>query len=251
MRNSYNKIGVLSGSTLKIIACVLMAIDHVGLVLFPNLMILRIIGRLSFPIFAFFIAEGCKYTKNKPKRFLMLFGTGTLFVLFYYIYNGELYGNIFMTFSVSVLIIYLLQWTKKCMLCTGEIAISILAIILLLSAFIGTYALFDIVYFEYGYFGMLLPVFASLFDLSHLPVSDKLKRFDTHPLRMLAFAIGLIPLSILGRMGDIQFYCFFALIPLALYNGKQGNKKLKYSFYLFYPAHLIIIEAIALLINYI
>jgi hypothetical protein len=66
MKNkSYNPIGFLSGSTIKIIACILMAIDHIGYHLFPNLIILRIIGRLSMPLFAFFIAEGCYYTKNK------------------------------------------------------------------------------------------------------------------------------------------------------------------------------------------
>ena len=113
MVSQYNKIGLFPGSTLKILACILMAIDHMGLVLFPNLIIFRIIGRLAFPIFAFFIAEGCRYTRNKTKRFLMLFVIGAAFMVFYYFYNGQVYGNIFMTFSVSVLLIYLLEWCKN------------------------------------------------------------------------------------------------------------------------------------------
>ena len=55
----------LSGNALKIIAAISMVIDHVGLMFFPTLKILRIIGRLAYPIFAFMIAEGCYYTKNK------------------------------------------------------------------------------------------------------------------------------------------------------------------------------------------
>ena len=54
----------LSASTLKIIACILMVVDHLGAILLPQYMILRVIGRLSYPIFAYFIAEGCRYTRN-------------------------------------------------------------------------------------------------------------------------------------------------------------------------------------------
>ena len=57
-----NKNGFLSASSLKIMACVFMFIDHVGLEIFTQINILRVIGRLAYPIFAFFIAEGCKYT---------------------------------------------------------------------------------------------------------------------------------------------------------------------------------------------
>ena len=60
-----NPFGIISGSTLKIIGCILMLIDHIGYHLYPKIEILRIIGRLSMPIFAFLISEGCFYTKNK------------------------------------------------------------------------------------------------------------------------------------------------------------------------------------------
>ena len=47
----------LSGNALKIIAAISMVIDHTGMLIFPGEDIFRIIGRLAFPIFAFFIAE--------------------------------------------------------------------------------------------------------------------------------------------------------------------------------------------------
>jgi hypothetical protein len=59
----------------------------------------------------------------------------------------------------------------------------------------------------------------------------------------------MIFLSLNGNLGAMQFYCLFAIIPLIFYNGKPGTKKLKYAFYIFYPAHLVIIEGIALLIS--
>ena len=251
MHAEYNKIGFISGSTLKIVACILMAIDHIGLELFPNISILRIIGRLAFPLFAFFIAEGCIYTKNKTKRFLTLFTIGVLFMIFYYFYNGELYGNIFMTFSVSVLLIYLLEWTKKQIFSSLSLVRSLVASFLFVLMAVFVYVIFAKIHFEYGFVGMLVPVFVALFDFRNIHVPDKIKRLDCHLCRMIAFTVGLIPLSIFGRMPDIQFYCLLSVIPLAFYNGKPGNKKLKYCFYIFYPAHLIIIEGIALLVNYI
>ena len=104
-------------------------------------------------------------------------------------------------------------------------------------------------HFEYGYVGMLVPVIVSLFDFSKLNVSDRIKRLDTFPITLLLFAISLIPLSIFGRMAEIQFYCLFAIPLVALYNGKPGSRKMKYAFYIFYPAHLVIIEGIVFLIQ--
>jgi hypothetical protein len=104
-----NPIGLLSSSTLKLIGCILMAIDHIGYHLFPKILILRVIGRLAMPIFAFMIAEGCHYTKNKLKHFLLIFGSGIIFLLGVKILDGSWFGNIFLQFSVSIIYIYLIQ----------------------------------------------------------------------------------------------------------------------------------------------
>ena len=109
----YNVLGILSGSTIKLIACLLMAIDHIGYHLFPNIVILRIIGRLSMPLFAFLIAEGCYYTKNKLKHFLLVFISGIVFLLGVKIFAGFWYYNIFLIFAISIIYIYLLQLLKN------------------------------------------------------------------------------------------------------------------------------------------
>ena len=57
----------MTGNQLKIIALIAMTIDHVGLILLPQVELLRIIGRLSFPIFAYMIAEGCFFTHDKKR----------------------------------------------------------------------------------------------------------------------------------------------------------------------------------------
>jgi hypothetical protein len=55
---------------LKIIAIVTMVIDHVGHILYPDLLFLQIIGRLAFPIFAYLIVLGVESTK-KPVKYLV------------------------------------------------------------------------------------------------------------------------------------------------------------------------------------
>ena len=68
---------VLDGNQLKLIAAFAMLLDHMGVLLFPQVRLLRILGRLAYPVFAFMIAEGCRYTKNKLRYFLLVFGLGT------------------------------------------------------------------------------------------------------------------------------------------------------------------------------
>jgi len=247
----YNKAGFLSGSTLKIIACVFMAIDHVGLTFFPNSDIFRILGRLAFPIFAFLIAEGSRYSKHKLRRFSLIFLIGLVFFAFYYLYDGMMYGNIFLTFSVSIFLDNLLYICKKNAFCNPNKIYPALLFILFIIVTIATYYFFTLIHFEYRFCGMLLPVIINLTNFRGIDVPESFNKMDSHTVRIILAFIGMILLSVNGNLGAIQFYCLIAIIPLAFYNGEVGCKKMKYAFYIFYPAHLIIIEGIAMLLPYI
>jgi len=61
----------VSAFLLKTIASVSMLIDHIGAVFYAPLFF-RWIGRVAFPIYAFLIAQGCKYTKNINKYLFRL-----------------------------------------------------------------------------------------------------------------------------------------------------------------------------------
>ena len=68
-----NKLS-LNRNAIKIVALTLMLIDHLAFALEKILPIwiyylLRAMGRISFPLFAYFISEGFYYTKNKLKYF--------------------------------------------------------------------------------------------------------------------------------------------------------------------------------------
>ena len=80
----------LTGNQLKLLALIAMTCDHVGYQLLPQYEFLRTIGRLAFPIFAYMIAEGAKYTKNRLRYFLQMFGCGLLCSIVYFVAMGSL-----------------------------------------------------------------------------------------------------------------------------------------------------------------
>jgi hypothetical protein len=62
---------VLGGCTktglLKLIAIITMIVDHMGVVFFPEILELRAVGRIAFPLYAWCLVVGCEYTRNLPK----------------------------------------------------------------------------------------------------------------------------------------------------------------------------------------
>jgi len=73
------KLKIFNKVHLQLIAALAMTVDHLTWILFPGYpsealpIILHIFGRLAFPIFAFFIAEGYHYTHDKNKYILRIF----------------------------------------------------------------------------------------------------------------------------------------------------------------------------------
>ena len=99
----------LTGNQLKLLALFAMTCDHVGLQLLPQFIILRIIGRLAAPLFAYMIAEGCRYTHNRGRYLGRLLGMAALCQIAYFAAMRSLYQCIFVTFSLSVCLIYALD----------------------------------------------------------------------------------------------------------------------------------------------
>ena len=74
----------LTGNQLKLIALITMTLDHVGMLLLPRVRILRAIGRIAFPIFAYMIAEGCQHTRNRKKYLLSMASFATVCQVVYF-----------------------------------------------------------------------------------------------------------------------------------------------------------------------
>ncbi|MBQ8309221.1 MAG: hypothetical protein IJX96_05240 [Clostridia bacterium] len=244
------KLRVLNTNALKFLAAALMLVDHIGLLFFPYERIWRIIGRLSMPLFAFALSEGCRYTKNKARHFSLMFALAIVCQVVYYFFDdGNLYMSILVTFSLSVLLIYAMQYMKKTLLDkTADGLDKGLACVLFSAAVFCVYALCQIFTIDYGFWGVMTPVFASIFDFHRIPAPESLKKFDCLPVRVLCLFIGLIILAISYLPQTISFYALGSLPLLLLYNGKKGKLKTKYFFYIFYPLHLAILQGVYMLL---
>ncbi|MBR6650203.1 MAG: hypothetical protein IKL36_02215 [Clostridia bacterium] len=243
-----SKICLLNGNTLKIIAAVAMLLDHIGYLFFPKIMIFRIIGRIAFPIFAFMIAEGCRYTKSKVKYFLTMTVLGLLIQLVYYFYSKKATFTVIITFSISILLIYGLQSVKAIILDSkSKLFEKLLVVELFAMSVVAVYVLNQIVSIEYGFYGCLLPVAASLL---HKPanISDSIfEKLDKIPVHVAVMGVCLALMSV--QRGWVQPYSLLSLPLLLLYSGKRGKTNMKYFFYIFYPAHLAVLEGIRMLLE--
>ena len=206
----------LTGNQLKIIAMITMTCDHVGLQLLPGIPLLRILGRLALPIYAWMIAEGCRHTRSRKNYLLRLASMATLCQLVYFFAMGSLYMCILVTFFLSVCLIWVWEEGKKPWLAPlVTVAVFFLCVTLprLLPGF----------YVDYGLAGVLLPV---------------LIYFGKPKVLFLCIGLGLLALS----SGGVQWWAFAAVPALMAYNGQRGRL-----FYWYYPIHLAVIYLLSLL----
>ena len=224
----------LSGNALKIIAIVSMTLDHIGYHLFPGCHLLRILGRLALPIFAYMIAEGCHHTRNPRKYLLTILAVAALCQLVYFFAMGSLYQCILVTFTLSILLIQSMDRARQdeshqTALTTALVWAGVVFVC------VGLPRLLDHTDFaiDYGLWGVLLPVFIYL-------GRDRREK-------LLLTTGGLILLA-LSFSGLTQWFSLAALPLLALYNGQRGKWRMKYFFYVYYPLHLAVIYGISLLL---
>ncbi len=218
-----------------------MFIDHLGVLFFPRVTFLRIIGRLAFPIFAYLIAEGCKHTKNRLRYFLTLSVFGALFQLVYFLFTGSSYMNIFITYSLAVPMIYALQFLKQTLANRKVIPVTA-AFLILAASIVFAYLFHSYFTVDYGFAGSLVP-FAASVCMTRSSDKRKTDNLREHLLSVLVCGISLFYLSAVS--GGTQIYCLFALPLLLAYSGKRGKASLKYFFYVFYPAHLVLLYGAA------
>lgn len=235
----------INANVLKILAAVTMTIDHIGYLFFPGQVMWRYIGRLAFPIFAFMIAEGCYYTRNRLRYLVGVLVLGLVCTAGYWVSQKRVYLPTPMSFAMSIGIIWLLQafyrslwqpgvWKK--LLFGAAFAASIAA----------AYWVCRRVTVEYGFWGCMLAVAAALPRVGE-GAPRWLKALDRNPMRVLCM---LVPLSLLAIQKGAWQQPSLLVVPILLcYNGLRGKWRLKYFYYIFYPSHLTLLYGLRWLIN--
>ena len=223
----------LTSFHLKIIALSAMTLDHVSVVFFgTETTLLRNIGRLCFPLIAFMISEGVRYTKNKRKYILSM---GIFALISEIPYNLAFYGgfseikeqNVYFTLFFGVIAVSV----------TDELIKNKKAY---LAVFVGLFTGLAAYFFggDYGFMGII--VCMGMYLSSLLPMGMNLIGYAISAL--LTTIVFGPPLNIGYR--ESQLPAVLAVIPIMLYNGKKGMKLNKYLFYGYYPLHLIILYAV-------
>lgn len=215
---------------LKIAAIVTMATDHIGKILYPDLLFLQMIGRLSLPIFAYLIVLGVESTKNPRKYMVTLLSFALISQLPYFLaFNIQPFERLNILFSLFLSAVTIYFYNKK----------DLLAFVpLLLSIILPT---------EGSYYVVLTAVGMKL--LKETPKLGSL----------VLFALN-IPFLLVSSDIDTQIQILSLLaVPLILLHAKNWLKKekliaensfaysiRKYAFYLFYPLHLALLFLINL-----
>lgn len=226
----------LNKLTLQVFAMVVMVIDHVGAALLPEVRLLRCIGRLAFPIFAYFIAEGYARTHNFKKYLLRMAIFAALSEIpFDFMNLGRIWvgfmQNVLWTFCIALLC---LRWSDKLRQKHGG-TLLFAADMVLVSA-VG-FTAGELLFTDYGGWGVLLVI--GFFLCRELP---GYYRYGGELLCMVIFAVIAI--------GGIEALALLSLPLLWLYNGKPGSqsKAIQYACYAFYPVHLAVIGILAVYI---
>ncbi len=210
---------------LKIIAIITMLIDHTAAVLIPSntalWLAMRYIGRISFPIFVFLLVEGFCHTRN-ARKYLMRMGAFALIseVPFDLAFYGKIlefkHQNIFFTLFLGLLCLLLMKEAKT-RFEKNTFAVNVLNILLILGFCVAA----EYLRTDYGAAGIVLIVAFYLFRGNRL--------LSTGALLLVSISIN-----------RIQTFAILAMLPIFLYNGQRG-RNIKYAFYIFYPAHLLIL----------
>ena len=225
----------LSGNVLKILAALAMTVDHMGVTLFPGVQVLRFVGRLAFPIFAFMVAEGCAHTRSMGRYMLHMAALALVCQSAYTIAMHSWFLCVPVSFAMSIPVVFALQQWKK----ADSGYSKLLWAGIFLAEVWGVWLLNRHVTLDYGFWGCMMPVAASFFR-------DADSKMDKNIVHVLAMGAAMVPLAC--SLGLWQWYSMLALPLLLLYSGKRGRHKMKYFFYIFYPAHLLVIQGISMII---
>lgn len=208
----------LSGNGLKIIALLTMFLDHIGAVLIVSgwrNQVLRMVGRVAFPIFAFLLVEGFLHTRDVKRYGLRLLAFGFLseipfdLALFHTPFEMS-HQNVFFTLFLGL--IALAGYQK----CEDDRALWRQAAVLIACGFTAT-----ILRTDYEAFGVIFIVL--------LYMTRQSPRMQT----------------IIGSLALIwELPAILAFIPIRMYNGTRGALSLKYIFYVCYPLHLLLLWGI-------
>lgn len=214
----------LRNDIVKVIAMITMFIDHIGYYIFPYYLneyfiIFRIIGRLAYPIFAYYIAIGFKRTSNLKNYILRMFIFALLTQIPFYFFSGQLlYLNVMFTFTLGLMMLYFYEKSSP----------------VWIIFFIGA----QILNTDYGAYG--LAIILVFYIYGH----DFKKSMMFYSLVTgLYVVMNTVGTSTVSFIQFIQLFSILA-VPIIYFKYPISIRINKYIGYAFYPGHIALIVLI-------
>ena len=220
---------------IKLIAVLTMLIDHIGVVFHSpdnDLMLLRYVGRISFPLFVFLIVEGCVHSRD-IKRYLGRLITFAFVsqIPFAMLLEVPLLArlNVFFTLSAGVFFVYLYKLALK--------SDELIPLVFFMGLFLFGFILADQHHFDYGGLGVLFILVGYI--ARTVPSRNKRLWVSLAFLAMISVFYMPIPASNLPAF----VWASVSVVPILFYTGLRGYNKRwsNWLFYGFYPLHLLVL----------
>ena len=245
----------VSAFFLRLFAVICMLLDHIGYCL-PRASfspILRIIGRMAFPVFVFLIVNGLRYTHSKPKYALRLAIFAVISQMPFSLMTKQIVlrenGNVFFTLLAAMLCVW---WASEFWKKGGWYRVLAFLPSVLVCA--GYY--FDLYQSDYDMRGVLLALVFFFFEGKRVLTvigtfaalfAPTLIGYCFQLLNILRGREAVFKLPSLWTMQEA--FSLLALIPIFLYCGAKGfapknkiaAKALQIGFYAFYPVHMLLL----------
>ena len=221
---------------LHIFAMCVMLFDHIGAVFCPNMLWMRFVGRLSFPVFAFLLAEGYAHTGSLKKYVLRLLAAALISEIpFDLMASGTWldlsHQNVLFTFLLAILAMKLLDLCRIMPSRAGQIVSSLCVLLLVVPVgmlmkadyeYVGIYTVLMFYYLKGSSVQIRLSQLAVYFCIQMVLACS----FSTYYLNIL-----------------LQETALLGLIPIWFYSGARGkhNRMTKILFYGFYPVHMAVL----------
>lgn len=278
----------LNAGNLKMIALFCMVIDHIGVaILYPlaknqeSMLLLyfvfRLIGRVAFPLYAFFITEGFFHTRNKLKYALRLLLLAVISeVPFDMVLDHKLlctqYQNVFFTLLFGLLTIWALDAIGKTKIkrgCSVVIKLLIITVVCFLTEFairgdygaIGVFSIVSIYLTRKNEKVLTVIFFATAIIMSEV---SNFAGFDEDFLFVTAISVACFFVMIyvlflknshtkemtvacvsLTALNSMEAFALIDAFLVAKYNGEKGKIN-KWFFYFAYPCHLLLLALLCM-----
>lgn len=234
------------GNLLKLIAMIAMFADHAGKMLLPQYRIMRVVGRIAFPIYAYCIAMGCVYTHNPLNYLKRLLGLALISQPLYAVALGHSVGAMYaVSFRdnpvAAVFNFYMHSWAKPSILLTLVLGMLLIWALrerqLVLFAAVAVFSWLIQGKVDYGLRGL------GLMLLFYFFISHRWLSLPCVLAYMLWWGLSSSGYALFGVRFGIQTFAILAL-PFIYLHSHSRLRLPKWVFYLFYPAHLAVIYAL-------